>query len=272
MKPGKSVATAKKTNKKPARRRAAAHGTSRRGVPLYKKIKLDVTRALSRGEFDAKDPLPTERQLAARYRTSVGTVRRAMDELVAEHVVIRQQGRGTFLARLSPERMLNRFWRVFRKDGSREIPIVQTVAFDRVPAPREAADALAIAEGDPVYHIVNVLLLGGNPVLLDDVWIPDALFPGLTERDFVARDTTMYGFYQERYGVSVFRVVDRLGAVAADTKTARRLAVPVFTPLLVFTRIACAFGDRPVEYRHTWIHTFAYEYRNEIGDGSPSFS
>jgi GntR family transcriptional regulator len=266
------VTTTKRKNKKPVKQRGAARGLSGKGLPLYKKIKLDVTRALSRGEFDANEPLPTERQLAERYHASVGTVRRAMDELVAEHVVVRQQGRGTFLARFSPERMLNRFWRVVRKDGSREIPIVQTVTFEKVTASKEAADALAIAEGDPVYHIVNVLLLGGNPVLVDDVLAPDALFPDMTERDFVARDTTMYGFYQERYGVSVFRVVDRLGAVAADTKTARRLSVPVFTPLLTFTRVAYAFGDRPVEYRRTWFHSFAYEYRNEIGDGSPSFS
>lgn len=266
------MTTAGRKNRNPVRRRGAGRGKSKKALPLYRKIKLDVTRALSRGEFDANEPLPTERSLAERYHASVGTVRRAMDELVAEHVVVRHQGRGTFLARFSPERMLNRFWRVFRKDGSREVPIVQTVTFEQEPASKEVAEALAIAEGEAVYHIVNVLLLGGNPVLLDDVRVPDALFPGMTERDFVARDTTMYGFYQERYGVSVFRVVDRLGAIAADTKTARQLSVPVFTPLLAFTRVAYAFGDRPVEYRRTWFHTYAYEYRNEIGDGSSGFS
>lgn len=264
--------TAEQSNKNPLKRRGAIRGDMRKRLPLYKKIKLDVTRALSRGEFDANEALPTERQLAERYRASVGTVRRAMDELVADHIVVRHQGRGTFLARFSPERMLNRFWRVFRKDGSREIPIVQTVSFQKEAASKEVADALAIAQGDLIHHIVNVLLLGGNPVLLDDVRVPDALFPGMTERDFVMRETTMYGFYQERYGVSVFRVVDRLGAIAADRKTARQLSVPVFTPLLTFTRLAYAFGDRPVEYRRTWFHTFAYEYRNEIGDGASSSS
>lgn len=270
--PENNVTTAKRTKKKPVKRRGRNRRASENRVPLYKKIKLDVTRALSRGALNANDALPTERQLAERYQASVGTVRRAMDELVAEHVVVRQQGRGTFLARFSPERMLNQFWRVFRKDGTREIPIVQTVTFEQEPASREVADALAIGEGDLVYHIVNVLLLGGNPVLLDDVRIPEALFPGMTERDFVSRDTTMYGFYQERYGVSVFRVADRIGAIAADTKAARRLSVPIFTPLLTFTRVAYAFGDRPVEYRRTWFHTFAYEYRNEIGDRSLSLS
>lgn len=264
------VARPKVKNKRTVNaRRRNAHSLVGKQLPLYKQIKLDVTRLLSSPGHDATKPLPTEKQLAQRYRTSVGTVRRAMDELVAEHVVVRQQGRGTFLARFSPERMLNRFWPVFRKDGTREIPIVQTLVFEEEPASPEVAAALAIKEGDGVYHIVNLLLLGGNPVLLDDVRIPAYLFPGLTERDFVARENTMYGFYQERYGVSVFRIVDRLSAVPADAKTARRLSVPVFTPLLAFTRIAYAFGDRPVEHRRTYIHTHSYEYRNVIGgDGS----
>lgn len=264
----------KAIKKKPATAgRSGERAHKRKRAPLYKKIKLDVTRALSSGEFDASKPLPTEKQLAARYRASVGTVRRAMDELVAEHVVVRQQGRGTFLARFSPERMLNRFWPVFRKDGTREIPIVQTLTFNRKPAGTEAAEGLAIAPGEAVFHIINLLLLGGAPVLLDEVRIPAGLFPGLTERDFVARETTMYGFYQEHFGLTVFRIVDRLSAIPADSKTARRLAVPVFTPILAFTRIAYAFGGRPVEYRRTYIHTHAYEYRNVIGeDGSPRVS
>lgn len=254
-------------------RKSGAPAPKGKSAPLYKKIKLDVTRALSSGGFDASEPLPTEKQLAARYRASVGTVRRAMDELVAEHVVVRQQGRGTFLARFSPERMLNRFWPVFRKDGTREIPIVQTLAFEQEPADTEVAEGLAIASGGAVFHITNLLLMGGAPVLLDEVRIPAALFPGLTERDFVARETTMYGFYQERFGLSVFRIVDRLSAIPADSKTARRLGVPVFSPLLAFTRIAYELGGRPVEFRRTYIHTYAYEYRNVIGeDGSPRVS
>jgi len=258
-----------RVQKKKAVQGGRAAVAAEKALPLYKRIKLDVTRTLSRGAIGENEPLPTEKQLAARFGASVGTVRRAMDELVAEHVVIRQQGRGTFATRFSPERMLNRFWPVFRKDGSREIPIVQTLLFESQAADREAAQALAIAPGDPVFHIVNLLLMGGNPVLLDHVRIAQQLFPALTEKDFVARETTMYGYYQQRFGISVVRVLDRLGAVAADAAAARRLAVPVFTPLLAFTRIAYTYGDRPVEFRRTFIHTHAYEYRNAIGGEVP---
>jgi GntR family transcriptional regulator len=220
---------------------------------------------LSSGKIKAREPIPTEKQLAARYRASVGTVRRAMDELVAEHIVVRQQGRGTFLAPFSPERLLNRFWPVFRKDGTREIPIVQTLLFASERADAATAEALGVRDGNAIYHIVNLLLMGGNPVLLDDVRIPCTLFPDLTEEKFVSRETTMYGFYQSAYGINVIRTVDRLTGVAADPETARRLGVPIETPLLAFTRVAYTFGDKPVELRRTLMHTAAYEYRNAVG-------
>lgn len=235
------------------------------GLPRYKAIKLAIIRSLSSGEIGPHQPLPTEKQLAARHRVSVGTIRRAMDELVAEHVVLRQQGRGTFLAPFSAERMLNRFWPVFRKDGEREIPIVQTLRFEEIAADAETAGALAIRPGAPVYRIVNLLLLDGNPVLLDDVRIACALLPGLDELTFVAREGTMYGFYQSAYGINVVRIVDRLHAVEADAETALCFGIDVGSALLRSTRTAYTFGERPVELRRTLIHTRAYEYRNVIG-------
>lgn len=240
-------------------------------LPLYKSVKLQVTQALSSGEFRPGAPLPTEKQLAERFGVSIGTIRRAMDDLVAEHIVIRQQGRGTFLAQFSPERFLNRFWPIFRKDGTREIPIVQTMRFGSQAADATVAEGLAIRKGAPTYHIVNLLLMGGNPVLLDDVRIAQSLFPGLTEEEFVSRETTMYGLYQNLYGVSVVRVVDRLTALPASPEVAESLRVPVAMPLLSYTRTAYTFADKPVELRRSYLNTAAYEYRNAIGgDNTPT--
>lgn len=246
---------------KKRRSRRAAPGA----MPRYKAVKLEIVRVLSSGEIAADEPLPTEKQLAERYKVSIGTLRRAMDELVAEHVVVRQQGRGTFLAPPSPERLLNRFWPVFRRDGEREIPIVQTIRFEEVRLDGETARALEARAGSAAYRIVNLLLIDGAPVLLDEVYLARALFPGLDEARFVARENTMYGFYQEAFGISVIRVVDRLHAVAADAEAARAFRVPAGSPLLEMVRIAYTFADRPVERRRTLLHTRAYEYRNVIG-------
>lgn len=235
------------------------------GISLYKRIKIEVTRMLSSGDISSNDPLPTEKQLAARFDVSIGTVRRAMDDLVAEHIVVRQQGRGTFLAALSPERMLNRFWPIFRKDGVRVIPIVQTLSFEESRADAETAEALGLKKGDATYRIVNLLLMGGNPVIVDEINLSKKMYSGMREEDLVARETTVYGFYQSHFGINVFRVLDRLSGAVADTRSAELLGVDVNTPLLSVVRIAYAFGNKPVEFRKSLIRTDAYEYRNAVG-------
>lgn len=256
------------------RKQKPTTGKTRRGVTpalggkklaIYKKIKIEVTRMLSSGAFGANDPLPTEKQLAARYGASIGTVRRAMDDLVAEHVIVRQQGRGTFAATLDPERMLNRFWPIFRKDGRREIPIVQTVSFAEGRADKEIARALSLRTGEGVFRVVNLLLLGGHPVMMDDVYLPKKLYPDLDEQKMVSRESTMYGFYQSQYGINVVSILDRLRGVPASKEAARYLGIPTGAPVLKFFRIAYTFDDTPVEFRKTLVHTERYEYRNGIG-------
>jgi GntR family transcriptional regulator len=232
--------------------------------PLYKEVKLAITRMLSSGEIQPGEAIPTEKQLCNMFGTSIGTVRRAIDELVAEHVLIRQQGRGTFLAPYSPERMLNVFFHIVRHDGYREIPLVQTLSFGPGQADTETAAELGIEEGEPIHHVLNLMLMRGEPVVLDEIRMPQALFPGLTEAEFVARDGTIYALYQSRFGINVIRTLDRLRATAAEPATAKRLNVALGTPLLEIVRVAVTFEDRPVEWRRSLLRTDNYEYRNTL--------
>lgn len=235
------------------------------GQPLYKIVKLEITRALSGGALGPGEALPTEKELAARFDVSVGTIRRAIDELVAERIVVRQQGRGTFLEELSHERMLNHFWRVVRKDGVREVPIVQTLSFRREPADAVVAGELGLKAGAGTFRIVNLLLLGGRRILCDEVRLPREMFAELTEEILVARRSTMYGLYQSRFGISVVRTEDRIGAIAADREAARRLQIEPGTALLEVHRVAYTFHDKPVEVRRSLFLTDGYEYRHTIG-------
>lgn len=256
---------------KPARRsrRDAIALMGDSGQPLYKEVKLAITRMLSSGEVQAGEAIPTEKQLCEMFGTSIGTIRRAIDELVAERVLIRQQGRGTFLAPYSPERMLNFFFHIVHRDGHREVPIVQTLSFEESTADAETAAELAIRDGDAIYRIFNMMLMGGEPAVLDEIRISTAMFPGLTEAEFVARDTTIYGLYQSKYGINVLRTLDRLRAVAAEARTAKRLNIALGTPLLEIIRVAVTFEDRPVEWRRTLLHTETFEYRNLLKTDSP---
>lgn len=232
--------------------------------PLYKEVKLALTRVLSSGNVGPGEAIPTEKQLCEQYGVSIGTIRKAIDELVAEKVLVRQQGRGTFLVSHTPERMLNRFWRVVGRNGVREIPIVQTLSFKRTVADATMASALDISKGDTVFSIVNLQILGGAPVVLDEIIIPQALFPQLTEQALRTRDTTIYGYYQEAFGITIINIFDKLSAISADELVAERLSIDVGQPLIKVQRIAYTFDRRPVELRYSLIQTENYEYHNTM--------
>jgi len=236
--------------------------------PLYKGIKSELIREINEGKMSGGEALPTEKELSARYGVSVGTVRRALADLVAEKVLIRQQGRGTFLAPFDSSRNLNSFWRILRKDGFLEAPIVHTLEFSEIDADAHLAGHLKVKVGDPLFSIVNIMIMGGEPTLLDTIFIPQALFPGLTEKRFVERGSTIYDLYRDSFGISVVKTVDQLSAASADRETAKRLDLALGTPLLEIVRTAFTFDDWPVEIRRSLLNTENYEFIDITGGSS----
>jgi GntR family transcriptional regulator len=209
--------------------------------------------------------IPAERRLAARFGNSLGTLRRAVDELVDANILIRQQGRGTFVARHTRDREVFHFLRVVPERGPKAYPDVRLTAFGRGKAGRDVAAALAVAPGAAVFRIRNVLWLAGTPVIVDDIALAAARFAGLTERAFRERGSTIYRFYEEAFGISVVRTRERLRATRADATAARLLDVPQGSPLLTISRVAHSYRDVPVEYRVSRVDTTHHEYRADIG-------
>jgi GntR family transcriptional regulator len=142
---------------------------------------------------------------------------------------------------------------------------VRTLSFRRDRADAAAAQALAIAPSDKVIRIRNVLSLAGAPVMIDDITLPAELFPGLSEKIFVARDNTIYHLYQSRYGINVLRSDERLRAVLAPRDVAQALDVAPASPLLEIRRVALTFRDRPVELRLSRVNTARHDYHNTLG-------
>ncbi|HXT04692.1 MAG TPA: GntR family transcriptional regulator [Casimicrobiaceae bacterium] len=234
-------------------------------VPLYKDVKRRLTDALTRGDWKPGAAIPAERRLSERFRISVGTVRKAIDELVAENILIRQQGRGTFVASHNREREVFYFLHVVPQHGPKQYPEVQLQAFARGKADRMTAEALAIEPGDSVIRIRNVLRLDGVPVIVDDIALPALRFAGLTERQFGERRSTIYNLYQEAFGISVVKTRERVRATPADDASAALLAVTPATPLLQIRRVALTYRDAPVEHRVSLVNTERHEYWAEIG-------
>ena len=238
--------------------------------PLYREVKRLLTQSLIKGEWPAGAALPSEFRLAERYNVSIGTLRKAIDELVAERVVTRHQGRGTFVATHNANRLMFHFFYIVSKggggrDGGKEYPTTRTLAFRRGKAAAEEGRRLAIATGAPVLRFRNLLALAGRPVILDDIVLPQALFSDLTEKVLTARDNTIYHLYQTRYGINVLRSSERLSAVLAEADAAKLLKVKTGAPLLAIKRTALTYHDTPVELRRSLVNTASHEYASDLG-------
>lgn len=232
--------------------------------PLYKEVKSRITRELASGVWKPGDSIPSESRLARDFAVSIGTVRKAVDELVAEKILLRQQGRGTFVATHSEDRTLFFFFHIVGKDGSKELPVTELLSFRREKAGAEQCARLNIAPGSRVFRIRNLLRLSGKPVILDEIVVPQALFPDLDEPGFANRDGTIYGLYQARYGISVIRIGERLSAAQSPQEVARLLKIGTRAPVLMIKRVAYTYNDLPVEYRTSWVNTEAHEYLSDL--------
>jgi GntR family transcriptional regulator len=234
------------------------------GAPLYRVAKRGLLQAIEIGHCPAGSALPSETALSAAFGISIGTLRHAVDELVAEHILVRRQGRGTFVATHNADRFLFQFFHVERSDGQRDAPQVETLSFERSRLDDEAAAALSMKAGEPAIQIENRLSLQGRAVLHDRLVLPALLFKGLTERRLRERPSTIYHLYQTGFGITVVRAVERVRAVAADRTTARVLGIAQGTPMLQVRRTALTFNDKPVEYRVSTLHSAQHEYVNLV--------
>ncbi len=230
------------------------------GMPLYRAVKRALLGGIEQGVLAPGQALPSETALGVDMGVSVGTVRRAVDELVAEHIVVRRQGRGTFVATHSEDRFLFQFFHVERSDGLRQAPKVELLSFERVRVEEEAAAALGLRAGDAAFQIENRLLLQGQAVVHDVLVLPVLLFKGLTEKRVRERPGTIYQLYQSAFAITVVRALERARAVAADRAAARVLGLALGAPVLRLRRTALTFGDKPVEYRVSTIHTAQHDY------------
>jgi GntR family transcriptional regulator len=230
------------------------------GAPLYRLAKRALLAAIEAGRWTAGDTLPSEAALAEALGISIGTLRHAVDELVAERILVRRQGRGTYVAGHSTERFVFQFFHVERSDGVRDAPQVELLAFERGRLDDEAAAALSRPPGDAAISVENRLSLQGRPVVYDRIVLPAALYRGLTEKRLRDRPSTIYHLYQTAFGITVLRATERVRAVAADRAASRVLGVAPGSAVLQVRRTALSFHDKPVEYRVSTITTAQHDY------------
>ena len=240
--------------------------------PLYQQIKDRLVKSLQAGEWLPGQAIPSENELAARYRVSQGTVRKAIDELADHNLLVRRQGRGTFVATHAEQSTQYRFLRLMPDEGFDTALQRQMLDCRRMRAPADVARVLALKPGDPAVQVRRLLLAprpaplppGLQPVVLDDLWLPGGPFKGLTADRLVAWRGPLYRLFEAEFSVHMVRAEEKLRAVAAGPDEAALLQVAPGTPLLLVERLAYTYGDKPVEFRRGLYHTAHHHYRNQL--------
>jgi GntR family transcriptional regulator len=232
--------------------------------PLYRQIKSLMTRSLQQAEWRPGESIPSEIELAARFKVSQGTVRKAIDELAAENLLVRRQGKGTFVATHAEEQVQFRFLRLRPDVGEPGGMSRRLIDCKRQRAPAAVARALHLRASEPVIRVRRLLSFRAAPVVLDDIWLPVQLFKGLTADRLADHRGPMYGLFESEFGVRMIRAEEQIRAVAADSATATLLALPEGAPLLSVERLSMTYGDKPVELRRGLYSTASHYYRNEL--------
>ena len=235
--------------------------------PLYQQIKALILQSLQSSEWKPGEAIPSEMDLAARYRVSQGTVRKAIDEMAADHLVVRRQGKGTFVATHAEQHVQFRFLKLVPDSGQpgSEGPAQRKIIdCRRTRATAEVARALALRTGDAVLQASRVLSFAGVPTILEDIWLPAAPFRGLTAERLADYHGPMYALFETEFNMHMVRAEEKIRAEAAIDGREQLLKVERGTPLLSVERIAYTYQNMPMELRRGYYRTDTHHYHNTL--------
>ncbi len=235
--------------------------------PLYQQIKGLILQSLLAGEWKPGESIPSEMDLSTRFRVSQGTVRKAVDELAAENLLVRRQGKGTFVATHAEQHVQYRFLKLMPDEGdtSTEGPAQREIIdCKRLRANSEVARSLGLRTGDSVLQVRRVLSFANCPTILEDLWLPGGPFKGLTAERLRDYHGPMYALFETEFGVRMVRAVEKIRAVMPDAEQSQLLKIARETPLLSVERVAFTYSDAPMEMRRGLYLTDTHYYRNEL--------
>lgn len=236
--------------------------------PLYEQIKALITRSLVAGEWKPGEAIPSEFDLARRFGVSQGTVRKAIDALATEFIVVRRQGKGTFVSTHTEPNHQYRFLRVRADaadfDSAKHHPRTSFIGLQKAKADSVTVAKIALRLNQSVWVVSRVLVFDGRPLIFDEITLAQSVFPNLTMDKLAASQGSIYSFLETAYGARMVRAEESIKAVGATKLAAKHLRVAVGTPLLSVDRVAYTYGDKPVEWRRGLCLTDGYSYFNEL--------
>jgi GntR family transcriptional regulator len=238
--------------------------TNPRLAPLYQQVRQILLQRIASGVWRPGDLLPAEPKLGQELGVSPGTIRKALDELATEKLVVRQQGRGTFVAAQTPDSALFRFFQLVDAAGRRVAPMSRELARTLGTATAEEQRRLTLGPKAPVVRIERLRNTDDHGKLLEFIVVPSTLFPDLHAYSGELPNT-LYDLYQRNYGKTIRRASEYLRATTLENPNqAALLDLPDGAPVLEIDRIAYTFNDLPLEWRRSLVDTRYLRYLSEL--------
>ncbi len=232
--------------------------------PLYRQIKTLITQSLVSGEWRPGDLIPSEIDLASRFSVSQGTVRKAIGELADQNLLVRQQGKGTFVASHSEERSQFPYLRITPDRGALGDVAATLLDCRKVKLDAASGKKLGLAAGSGAFLITRTMSISAARAIYEEIRLPATRFKGLSAETVERHHCMLYSMYETEFDVRILHVEEQIKALAADRTAAGRLGVAEGAPLLVIERVAYTYADKAVELRRSYCSTREHHYRNRI--------
>ncbi|MBE2169890.1 MULTISPECIES: GntR family transcriptional regulator [unclassified Cobetia] len=238
-------------------------GTDSR-LPLYQRLRDEFLLQIAEGHWVPGTPIPTEAEMTREYEVAIGTVRKAIETLVQDGILERQQGRGTFVRRPEFTHSLSRFFRQVDSQGITRIPESDILSLESAPASQHVRQALNLGARAGVIHLERLRRLEGKPLFHERIWLPQKRFAALLETPKDALGDLLYPTYETLCGQLVAHARETLSIGVADASTSELLGVALETPVVVIDRIASGFDGTPLELRRSYGIASEFRYQIEI--------
>ena len=232
--------------------------------PLYIQVKKRITQSLISAEWSPGQSIPSEVELAKKYNVSQGTVRKAIDDLAADKILIRRQGKGTFVSTHNEENIQLRFLRLTEKSGKKEKVENKLISFEKEKASNQIANALGVNTSSTLISIKRLLTFNGSPLILDLIKIPSDSFRGLNANKVIEKKGSMYRMYETDFGIQMLHADEKIKAVEANNESSSMLNIAEGSPLLSVERLSYTYDDKPIECRLGLCVTLNHYYKTEL--------
>jgi len=233
-------------------------------LPRYHRVREALSAEIAARRWKPEEAIPSETEIAETHQVSIGTVRKAIDSLVADGVLERFQGKGTFVRRPDFQSSFFRFFRFASAGGAPRVPVSRILKREETTMTVVVAEALGLKAGAPAIRFSRLRLIEDRPLVLEDIWLPHDRFKALLTIDTREFGDLLYPLYEQYCGVMVASAQETLSAEAVSAKNARLLELEAGEPVIVIERVALSADRQPLEWRQSRGPASEFRYHVEI--------